>query len=88
MANKIKLKRRSVQPKRKPFAGKPGGAEGDVYQEAMAHHQAGRLSQAESFYRQILLLAPDDPEAQYRLGNVFMDQGRFDEAASCYRRAT
>jgi protein O-GlcNAc transferase len=88
MANKIKPKRpANRQKKGKPSAGHPGLPSGSILQQAMAHHQAGRLTQAESLYWQILLAEPDNPIAHYHLGNVLLDQGRFEDAAACYRQA-
>ena len=41
-----------------------------LLQIAIQHHQAGRLSQAESLYRQILLQHPDHPDALHLLGLI------------------
>ena len=38
-------------------------------------------------YQRALQLKPDFAEAHNNLGNVFMDQGKPDEAAACYQRA-
>jgi len=88
MANKIKLSRPGArQEKGKLSAGRPGLTPGSILQQAMAHHQAGRIPQAESLYWQFLLAEPDNPIAHYHLGNVLLDQGRFEDAAACYRQA-
>jgi protein O-GlcNAc transferase len=37
-------------------------------QQAIAHHKAGRLQEAEQFYRATLQVQPDHPEANHNLG--------------------
>jgi len=48
----------------------------NAIQEALAHHQAGRLSQAEAIYRQILRIDPEHPDALHMLGAVAHQLGR------------
>ena len=43
-------------------------------QQAIAHHQAGRLQQAEQLYRIILQAQPNHPDANHNLG-VLAGQG-------------
>lgn len=50
--------------------------------EGRAHHQAGRLSEAERAYRLALELAPQHPEAYHLLGLLSYRRGQFDEAIS------
>jgi protein arginine N-methyltransferase 7 len=59
----------------------------DGIRTAMEHHQAGRLSQAELVYRQMLQAAPNVAELHSNLGNVLEEQGKLDEAVKCYRKA-
>lgn len=40
----------------------------DALQQALAHHQAGRLPEAENLYRLILQADPNQPNANYNLG--------------------
>ena len=56
----------------------PGTAEGLQQQlaEAMAHHQAGRLPQAETLYRQVLQAAPEHVEALYLLAILAQQVGQ------------
>jgi len=56
----------------------PGAAEGLQQQlaEALAHHQAGRLHQAETLYRQVLASAPDHLEALYLLAILAQQVGQ------------
>ena len=42
----------------------------ETLQAALAHHQAGRLAEAEDLYRQILAVAPNHADAQHLLGLV------------------
>lgn len=49
----------------------PPAAEQNL-QAAIAHHQAGRLDDAESAYRAILQAQPLHPDANYNLGNMLL----------------
>jgi hypothetical protein len=55
-------------------------------QQAVAHHRAGRLSEAERLYRGILQVRPDDAGTNNALGIALKGQGKSDEAASVFRR--
>ncbi len=54
---------------------------------AVAHYQAGRLSQAEAIYRQILQAQPKHPDALHLLGLVAHDVGRHDIANELINQA-
>ena len=56
-------------------------------QQALQHHQAGRLSEAERLYRSILKVRPDDPEINNALGIALKGQGKPDAAAAAFQRA-
>ena len=45
--------------------------------QALAHHQAGQLAQAEALYRQVLQAAPDQPDALRLLGLIALQVGQF-----------
>ncbi|HET6326354.1 MAG TPA: tetratricopeptide repeat protein [Planctomycetaceae bacterium] len=49
-------------------------------QEALRHHQAGRLDQAEGLYRRVLSVDPLQPDALHLFGMAALARGRFDEA--------
>jgi Flp pilus assembly protein TadD len=55
--------------------------------EAMAHHQAGRLAEAERFYRAVLRLAPRHGEALRSLGALYMQSEKVDQALPLLQRA-
>jgi len=55
-------------------------------QEAIQHHQAGRLDEAERLYRRILRGRPSHSATNNALGIALKDQGRLDEAAAVFRR--
>src|SRR5438132_13679432 len=55
-------------------------------QEAVQHHQAGRLPEAEKLYRRILRERPSHPPANNALGIALKDQGKLDEAAALFQR--
>ena len=54
---------------------------------AMAHHQAGRLPQAEQLYRQILQQQPQQVDALNLLGVIACQKGALDEGIALYRQA-
>jgi predicted O-linked N-acetylglucosamine transferase (SPINDLY family) len=49
-----------------------------VLQEALAHHHAGRLQQAEALYRQILAAEPNHPDTLHFLGMLAHQVGKSD----------
>ena len=55
--------------------------------EASTAYHAGDLNKAESLYRQLVKLEPENPQGWYRLGNIAMERGRLDEAIAHYNRA-
>ncbi|MBM3568950.1 MAG: tetratricopeptide repeat protein [Alphaproteobacteria bacterium] len=56
--------------------------------EALAHHRAGRLHQAEPIYRARLKQAPDDADAAHFLGVLLAQTGRAAEAERHLARAS
>ena len=56
-------------------------------QEAIAHHQAGRLSQAEVIYQQILQIEPNHPDALHLLGVVAHQMGKDELAVELISKA-
>ncbi len=81
-------KRRRQRRQRKGEKKSPSGnVAGPALQEALAHHQAGRLADAEREYRAALSRDPGALVAQVNLGVVLRDQGRKEEARDSYRRA-
>ncbi len=59
----------------------------EVFQTAFAHHQAGRLREAEALYRQVLAAHPDNAEACHLLGLVAYQAGKQDIAEQLVSRA-
>src|SRR6202011_6341956 len=62
---------------------RPGGtgfspSPDQVFAQAAAHHQAGRLAEAERLYRQVCAADPDHFAARHRLGVVAHQLGRAD----------
>lgn len=55
--------------------------------EAVALHNAGHLQQAESIYRQILAIVPEQPDALHLLGLIADQVGRPADAVSLIRKA-
>ena len=58
-----------------------------MLQDALAHHQAGRLREAEALYRALLEAEPGNSEALHLLGVAAHQLGRHDEAAGLIGRA-
>ena len=54
---------------------------------ALQHHQAGRLADAETLYRQILAVQPDHANTLHLLGAVALMTGRCEEALPLIARA-
>ncbi|MGA3067029.1 MAG: tetratricopeptide repeat protein [Tepidisphaeraceae bacterium] len=59
----------------------------ETLQLAQQHHAAGRLPQAEALYLQIISAQPDHAEALARLGQLYLQLRKFDEATGFLRRA-
>lgn len=59
----------------------------ETYRRGFAAHQAGRLSEAEQAYRDVLALEPDHADALHLLGVVAHQVGRDDIAAEHIERA-
>jgi tetratricopeptide (TPR) repeat protein len=59
----------------------------EALEEAVSHHQAGRLAEAERFYRQVLSGKPNHPDALHLLGMIAIQTGRLDMAIELLRRA-
>jgi protein O-GlcNAc transferase len=56
-------------------------------QAAVAHHQAGRLGEAEQIYRQVLAAQPANADALHLLGMIAIQVGRVDVALGLYWQA-
>jgi protein O-GlcNAc transferase len=58
-----------------------------AFQIALDHHQAGRLAEAEAFYRQILAMQPMHAEALHLLGEIAHRKGQNEMAVELINRA-
>ena len=58
-----------------------------MLQDALAHHQAGRLREAEALYRAILAAEPGNADALHLLGVARHQQGAHDEAIALIGKA-
>ena len=59
----------------------------EQFGDAVRHHQAGRLAEAEQRYRRILALAPQHPHSLHMLGLIAFQTGHDTEAADLVSRA-
>ncbi|HEY3902085.1 MAG TPA: tetratricopeptide repeat protein [Chthoniobacter sp.] len=57
------------------------------FELAVQHHQSGRLTQAESLYRQILAVHPHHADALHMLGVIALQAGHAEAAAQLIRQA-
>ncbi|MEA2755775.1 MAG: protein O-GlcNAc transferase [Aliidongia sp.] len=58
-----------------------------LVQQGVAHHQAGRVDQAEALYRQVLARQPAFPDALHLLGLAALQRGRVAEAIATIGQA-
>ena len=58
-----------------------------LLEQALEHHKAGRLAEAEHLYDRVLEVRPDQPDALYFLGLIADQMGRSGEAAELIGRA-
>lgn len=84
-----KQHRLQVKPGRSSQADRPAvqAAIQQSLADAVHHHQAGRLAEAETLYREILEVQPNHPDALHLLGVVARRAGRNDLAVELIRRA-
>jgi tetratricopeptide (TPR) repeat protein len=67
---------------------KPNGLDADdAFEQAQSAEMAGDLSTAESLYRRVMKLDPNDPAAGLNLGNLLRSALRTVEAEAAYRWA-
>jgi predicted O-linked N-acetylglucosamine transferase (SPINDLY family) len=59
----------------------------NILQNALEHHQSGRLSQAEALYRKILQIEPNHPDALHLLGMIAYQVGNSEVAAELIGKA-
>jgi uncharacterized protein (TIGR02466 family) len=65
----------------------PTDGPADVLQQAITHHRAGRLQQAEQIYRSVLAREPGNTEAMHLLGMAAFQTGHHDPAAELIAKA-
>ena len=58
-----------------------------LLEQGIAHHQAGRLADAERCYRAILRTRPNDPNALHLLGMIAQTMKQYEPAVQLIRRA-
>ena len=56
-------------------------------QAALAHHQAGRLTEASQLYRHVLTQIPNQPDALRLLGTIAYQSQNFQQAEQFYQQA-
>ncbi len=83
--------KRSSGPKRPPRPTMTAAELEEKYQDALSDgndsRDARKFAAAETSYREAIKLKPMDARAFYGLGNLFLDQQRWDDAEDAYRKA-
>ncbi len=79
--------RRAANTKPKGDAAAAAGVAAGLLAQAVPLHQAGRLAEAETLYRQALAAQPRQPDALHLLGMIACQTGRFAEAADLIGQA-
>jgi tetratricopeptide (TPR) repeat protein len=83
--------KRSTGPKKPPRPTMTAAEIEDKYQDHLSDgndaRDARKFSVAETSYREAIKLKPTDARAFQGLGNVFVDQQRWDDAEDAYRKA-
>lgn len=79
---------RAVEPRAEAAQLPAAGENAAELRDALRHEQEGRWADAETIYRRLLALAPDDVEVNHRLGAVAFNLGRADAAEILKRAAT
>jgi len=59
----------------------------ELFRAAQAHHQSGRVEEAEATYRRVLALDPEHGDALHLLGLIALQRGRAHEAAELIGKA-
>lgn len=82
-----KDRRRRHGPAKKAALTGGGLDPGAALTAALAHHQAGRIAQAERIYGQILAAQPNNADVLHLLGLIALHAGRSDDAVGLIERA-
>jgi len=59
----------------------------ELFRQGNAAQAAGNYSQAETIFRQVIRINPQDALAYYNLGTALYDQGKLEEAITYYQKA-
>jgi len=59
----------------------------ELFKQGKAAYDAGNYSQAETIFRQVIRINPQDANAYYNLGVVLYHQGKLEEAITNFRQA-
>jgi predicted O-linked N-acetylglucosamine transferase (SPINDLY family) len=70
-----------------PTSVRPSQAPQQMFAEAFQLQQAGRLGAAETLYRKVLAIAPDNADVLCNFGTVLALQGKMEQAAAAWRQA-
>ena len=57
----------------------------EVLQQAVAHHQTGRLDEAQTLYRSILEVSPEHLDARHNLGVLLVQRGQVADALPLFK---
>ena len=89
MGKKTRRRRKKPAGSPKPNAASTGAAPAaspGALQQALAHHQAGRLDEAERLYAEVLAAHPDNTDALFYMGAAAYQTGRAERAVEFMER--
>ena len=79
-------KERRRKSKARRNVGAPGAQAIELLELARQHHQAGRLSDAEDYYRKVLQVDPENAIATHLLGGIAYQNGDYQAAEDLFRK--
>jgi len=85
--NLVKNPPEAMKSVEKSLSLNPGSAEAWHVRGLLLHHAFGRLDEAQAAYVKALELKKPFPEARSDLGNLYMDEKRYDDAIAQYEQA-
>ncbi len=81
------MSKKPKQRNKKKSSGPTGATTNAILHNAIRHHQAGRLREADQGYRSLLSKNPDHFPANYYLGVIALQTGNYEQAQSFLTRA-
>lgn len=74
-------------PQQKPRPAQPQQQKTDMFKQALALHEQGKLDEAALLYRQMLVINPKDARCWVNLGTLLRQKGQDEASVACTARA-